>query len=392
MYLGYFILSALDLISAVDETISHEERQGFIQWIYHCQRPDGGFRMWPGTDFGDRANAENVKWDPANVPATYFALCSLLILGDELQRVHKVATLQWLRRMQREDGSFGETLVDGKIEGGVDPRFAYCATGIRHILRSRRCRSADHGDVPDIDIQALIEGIAKKQSYDGGFADEAFHESHAGYTFCSLGALKLSGDDSESETTNNNGCKWDKSATIRWLSQRQTDLVYPDGEEDTEFRSASFSVKRQKLSIEESTDGEPLHQDVSMTIPPTKSEYLRPKDMKLAAGMNGRMNKVADTCYAWWTAASFGILEQIDLVNRHALRRYLLQLTQHPYMGGFSKFPGDTYADIYHSFMGLAALSVVSTDEQREEAGIQKWNATLCINDSTARWLDSALS
>lgn len=128
--------------------------------------------MWLGTDFGDRNNDENAKWDPANVPATYFALVALLILGDDFKRVKRRATLRWVHKMQRQDGSFGETLVEGRIEGGRDPRAGYCATGVRFMLRGPGdglCR-IDGEDVPDIDIDALVSNIRSaevscKQSY-----------------------------------------------------------------------------------------------------------------------------------------------------------------------------------------------------------------------------------
>jgi len=135
MYLAYFIVSACDVLDILKTSTQPNERQEWIDWIYHCQHPKGGFRMWPGTDFGERANAENARWDPANVPATYFALASLLILGDDLKRVRRRETLRWIHLMQREDGSFGETLVEGKQQGGRDPRLGYCATGVRYILR-----------------------------------------------------------------------------------------------------------------------------------------------------------------------------------------------------------------------------------------------------------------
>lgn len=135
MYLAYFILSACDILDVLTSSTSPAERKDWIDWIYHCQHPDGGFRMWPGTDFGERATIENARWDPANINATYFALASLLILGDDLKLVNRKETLRWVCKMQRDDGSFGETLVDGKQEGGRDPRLGYCATGVRHILR-----------------------------------------------------------------------------------------------------------------------------------------------------------------------------------------------------------------------------------------------------------------
>ena len=117
--------------------------------------------MWPGTDFGERANAENAKWDPANVPATYFALATLLILGDDFKRVKRKETLRWLRSMQREYGSFAEIMVGGKLEGGKDPRLGYCASGIRYILRGRQSGAVleDGEELADIDINALVQSI-----------------------------------------------------------------------------------------------------------------------------------------------------------------------------------------------------------------------------------------
>jgi len=42
------------------------------------------------------------------------------------------------------------------------------------------------------------------------------------------------------------------------------------------------------------------------------------------------------------------------------IRRYLLDKTQHR-IGGFSKMPGDL-PDIYHSYLGLAALALFGLD------------------------------
>lgn len=166
MYLAYFIVSACDVLDILKSSTQPNERQEWIDWIYHCQHPKGGFRMWPGTDFGERANAENARWDPANVPATYFALASLLILGDDLKRVRRKETLRWIHLMQREDGSFGETLVEGKQEGGRDPRLGYCATGVRYILRGGTepgPLSIDGEVIEDIDIDTYVNCVRSSE-------------------------------------------------------------------------------------------------------------------------------------------------------------------------------------------------------------------------------------
>lgn len=161
MYLAFLMIAALDLLDALTTVCNVAERKEQVDWIYHCQHPDGGFRMWPGTDFGDRANESNARYDPANVPATYFALSALLILGDDFKRVRRRQTLRWLQRMQREDGSFGETFMDGKVEGGRDPRFGYCGAGIRYLLRGRTTGPAyvDGEEILDVDVDALVRCI-----------------------------------------------------------------------------------------------------------------------------------------------------------------------------------------------------------------------------------------
>ena len=161
MYLAFLMVAALDLLDVLDTSISTQERQDYINWIYGCQHPNGGFRMWPGTDFGERANDANARWDPANVAGTYFALATLLVLGDDLRRVKRRETLQWLRRVQRPDGSFGEFLDGVTIAGGKDPRSAHCACGVRYILRGSTVGDSTIEDetIEDVNIDAMVECI-----------------------------------------------------------------------------------------------------------------------------------------------------------------------------------------------------------------------------------------
>jgi geranylgeranyl transferase type-1 subunit beta len=162
MMLGFFIVSALDLLDSLETCCTRQEREDYINWIYRCQLPDGGFRAFPGTDFGERSNEENKLWDPANVPATYFALSLLAVLGDDLVRVRRKECLLWLTKLQRPDGSFGETLGEnGKIEGGLDPRFGYTAMGIRWILRGKA--KGDVLGVQDVEVDKLVQCVRLSQ-------------------------------------------------------------------------------------------------------------------------------------------------------------------------------------------------------------------------------------
>jgi geranylgeranyl transferase type-1 subunit beta len=135
MMIVYFSLSALDLLDSLFSKTTETERMDYADWIYSCQHPDGGFRASPLTALGDQSTKANAAWDPASVPSTCFALCSLVILRDDLSRFKKAKCLEWLKMMQRPDGSFGQTLGDGgEIEGGYDTRFGYTAMGICWLL------------------------------------------------------------------------------------------------------------------------------------------------------------------------------------------------------------------------------------------------------------------
>ena len=158
MTLAFFTVSALDALGILHTRTSTTEREGWINWIYQCQLASGGFRGFPGADFGPQRSAENEAWDPANLAATFFALATLVILGDGLEKVRRTECLQWLQRLQREDGSFGELLEGGgKIEGARDMRCCYMATGVRWILKGKadRVKAADIVG-KDIDVDALV--------------------------------------------------------------------------------------------------------------------------------------------------------------------------------------------------------------------------------------------
>lgn len=162
--LSFFIIAGLDLLGSLHTVTTPAERQSYISWLYHCQHPSGGFRGFTGTIFGGPTghNDDNKAWDPANVPATFLALQTLLILGDDLSRVKRRECLEWLPQLQRPDGSFGDLLgVGGRISGGEDLRFCYCAAGIRYLLRGPRAVGVE--DVRDIDVGNLVAYVQSCQ-------------------------------------------------------------------------------------------------------------------------------------------------------------------------------------------------------------------------------------
>jgi len=93
--------------------------------------------------------------------------------------------------------------------------------------------------------------------------------------------------------------------------------------------------------------------------------------MRQETGFQGRPNKAVDTCYSFWIGASICMLGGVDLIDGELNRKYIYGCQGDS--GGFGKTP-DAHADIMHSYMGLAALSLIG------EEGLQPLNPALNIS------------
>lgn len=374
--LTYFTVAGLDILGELHNRTTAEERQGYIEWIYHCQVPSGGFRGFTGTDFGrDRRTPENEAWDPANVPSTFFALVILLTLGDDLSRVRRIECLRWLSRMQRENGSFGEVLGSGgRIEGGGDLRFCCFGAGTRYILRGKCVDGLE--SIRDIDVNKLVAFIEACQTYDGGIGEGPFCESHSGHTYCAIGALtfldRLSKKHKPIALLSPGARPFE--SLVRWLVARQTSELGDDEEESDEEDShntdgvMNLSATIEELNLDARADQLPV-------IQPATENSLR------WAGFNGRCNKYADTCYSFWNSASLDMMDRLLLVDATRNRRYLLEKTQH-IVGGFGKGVGEP-PDLLHSYFGLVSLAF------QEEPGLESVDPALCSSHRVVRHLHS---
>ncbi|KAH8814341.1 terpenoid cyclases/protein prenyltransferase alpha-alpha toroid [Hyaloscypha sp. PMI_1271] len=376
MMLGFFILSALDLLGTGADTFPENDRRNIRDWILKCQHPNGGFCGSPNHRFPDAYYVDvghgRQQMDPANLPATFFAILSLSFVGT-LEQVRRDDCLKWLKTLQRDDGSFGELVTqDGTIEGGRDMRYCYIAAGVRWMLK---------GDTPpigeekegDIDLEKLVDHVRSGQTYDGGISESFQHEPHAGYTCCAISTLSIihrlpiSSSSSGAEAPGLTNIP----ETIRWLVSRQVGYT-EEGEDD---------------EPETKTPARPVLQGVYENEPLVPGLSLQDVDF---VGFNGRCNKSVDTCYAYWVTASLDVIlfiriiqnectdqkqmlgqDRAQLLNIKAARRFLLEQTQHR-IGGFGKAPKNP-PDIYHSYLGLAALAIM------KEPGLKPFDSALCV-------------
>ncbi|KAI8950512.1 terpenoid cyclases/Protein prenyltransferase [Xylaria longipes] len=376
--LGFFILSALDLLTPSSPTplITAEDRTRLRDWILRLQHPHGGFCGSPHhvlprafTTRFDPNTKSHVARDPANanIAATGFALLSLGILAegdgsDAFSRVDRVRTLAWLKRLQREDGSFGEVLTDdGRVAGGRDMRYCYIAAIIRWALGG-----AEGDRSLDFDVDALVGHIRRAQTFDGGMSESSLHESHSGYAYCAVAALALL-----------DSANPDPSAPPhRYIHAGIPSIP----------SLVHFLVGRQ-FAYSDPRDGDDDGDDGDDNNAPTDLSSLSLSDaVPHLAGFNGRLNKLPDTCYTWWNSGALSLLGEDGLVSRGPARRFILEKTQH-LIGGFAKHPGGP-PDVYHAYMGLAALSTMAGAEG--EPGLRKFDPSLCASADTAQRIAKA--
>ncbi|KAL5382599.1 hypothetical protein DPSP01_006436 [Paraphaeosphaeria sporulosa] len=375
MTLAAFILSALDILGDLPAALSREERAGYIDWVYSCQLPEGGFRPAPATDLGAARTPKNQIWDPFHVAGTFFALLILITLGDGLENVKRREILQWLTKLQRPDGGFGETLGEqDRVEGGNDSRFGFMVAAVRWMLRGNLEGPVD--GVPDIDVDAFVRCVQAAESYDGGLSEAPYHEAHGGFTSCAISALFfLDRLPTKNPDGRQRGLR-NLPMTLHWLASRQTLTI------DEEDAAETYSDETDSAATcDDSHSFMKLHNYPSMRgklsferQPPVHAEIKW-------VGMNGRENKIGDTCYAYWVCAPLKLLGHLDIIDPKPIRRWLLDRTQH-LVGGFGKLPGD-HPDPQHSFLGLMVLSMFG------EAGLQNVDTALCITERAKDHLES---
>lgn len=92
-------------------------------------------------------------------------------------------------------------------------------------------------------------------------------------------------------------------------------------------------------------------------------------------GLNGRPEKLVDSCYSWWVGASLAMIDRLHWIDGDKLAAFVLKcqvspidtapsldilimVTQDPEAGGFGDRP-DNMADVFHTLFSVAGLSLL---------------------------------
>ncbi|TYJ57561.1 hypothetical protein B9479_001643 [Cryptococcus floricola] len=149
--IAYFCLSALDLLGALQDKTSEEQRNGWIDWIWTLQARKSLLTS---------STVLNASTSPAHLPSTYTALLSLAILRAPIDRLDRAGLVAFVRSCQSPNGSFSPT-ADSYTLGGFqsDARMAYCACAVSNMI----------GDMSGIDVPLLKQWIESCRTWEGGY-------------------------------------------------------------------------------------------------------------------------------------------------------------------------------------------------------------------------------
>ena len=130
-----------------------------------------------------------------HLASMYTALCLLIQCGDyQFEGIDKLAMLKSLRSYQNADEGYFRFL---QAESEHDPRSCYCAAAILYMVTKALSKNEREQVLADPDAYAFDKEklaaylLDQCQGYTGGFSDQDSYESHSGYTYCALAALKL---------------------------------------------------------------------------------------------------------------------------------------------------------------------------------------------------------
>ena len=139
--------------------------------------------------------------------------------------------------------------------------------------------------------------------------------SLAGLTYCALGTLSFLGlmpGDATNPGRSSTGPATRYDDLIRWLTYRQTTLLYEDDEEEETQKEQDDSqtadaVKPHQNPRPEADERLQVDETISsLPILPEASQLSR--EAWDCAGFNGRVNKIADTCYCFWVTGSLAVI------------------------------------------------------------------------------------
>mmetsp|Transcript_59974 Transcript_59974/g.70075 ORF Transcript_59974/g.70075 Transcript_59974/m.70075 type:complete len:417 (+) Transcript_59974:192-1442(+) len=342
--LVHFCVQSLDLLGALDDdalgkngdenTSNLINKSNIIDWIYSLYDEDlggfcGGAYLGNTQNYqerhavGSQGNNHVHQYRHVHIAMTFTALATLAALKDDFKRLTNPHNIIVTLRKMQRS--------NGSYGAVYPPNASDSESDLRFVYCACAI-STFLSNWDGIDVNLATKYIHScGTSFDGGIGLVPGQESHGGSTFCGVASLKLMGMMGEDGNE-----EW-KSDLIRWCSQRQV--------------------------------------------------LLTNEDYNPSGGMQGRPNKLQDTCYSYWIGGSLLLLDSFDVLDHDALQSYVMSC-QNEQMGGFSKVHG-AMPDVLHSFYSLCYLSISQEEGSNLHAmKVNKMECALNVRSDKIKYFD----
>ncbi|KAH8739484.1 Rab geranylgeranyl transferase beta / prenyltransferase [Cryptosporidium ryanae] len=196
------------------------------------------------------------------------------------------------------------------------------------------------GKIDKIDSEKVSNWILSLQNEDGSFNSDGYVETDVRFVYCALSSLTI----------------LDKLGKIN--IERTLLYILRCYNEDGGFGCSPCSESHAAYTFCCASSLSLLN---SLDLVDTERLGIWLCDRQLlCGGFNGRPEKAPDVCYSWWIFSVLFVLNKTELIDKVMLEKYILD-SQDIVGGGISDRPGNI-PDIFHTFFGITALSLMKTD------------------------------
>ncbi|CAF1143559.1 unnamed protein product [Adineta ricciae] len=281
--IAFYSLSGLDLLQYLPIALPYNASE-LISWIYSLQLiTDADVCGFRGSSCMITSRTTPNAYDHVHITMTMAALISLLLLGDDLEKVQRSRIASSLTHLQLPTGAFLAT----QLSTENDLRFVYCACVIAYVLN----------DWSGIDRDLCTNFILQCRTYEYAFGQVPDAEAHGGSTFCAIAALSLLNRLNDLDH---------QDELVRWCLQRQTEGFNGRPNKPDDSCYSWWIGATLKLLGKESL----INIDQNQT-------FLHATESKITGGFSKLPDSSADPLHSYLSLASLSLMNHDKLKSIH---------------------------------------------------------------------------
>eukprot|EP00545_Synedropsis_sp_CCMP1620_P005295 CAMPEP_0119015204 /NCGR_PEP_ID=MMETSP1176-20130426/10612_1 /TAXON_ID=265551 /ORGANISM="Synedropsis recta cf, Strain CCMP1620" /LENGTH=442 /DNA_ID=CAMNT_0006968477 /DNA_START=46 /DNA_END=1374 /DNA_ORIENTATION=- len=325
-HVDYVSNLAQQLEGTFEGALTNHLRMSGVYWSVACM-----FVLVSQCDIDTDADAATI--------AKVDAKMGLLPSTNDDQSSNSSSIIDWI------DTCFHETTGGYGGDTGQEAHILYTLSALQ-ILAMADCMDV----VSKKRTDQLVTFIASLQQLDGSFVGDAAGggEVDTRFSYCALSALSLLGR--LNYTDSHSPCpSIDLEKAVSYIQACANPLDGGYGScIGAESHAGQVFCCIGALSI--------AH---ALPSTPNKLQWWLSERQCDAGGLNGRSEKQADVCYSWWLLSVMSILGMVHFIDTTKLKNFILK-AQDLEDGGIADRPDDM-ADVFHTFFGVAGLSLLNS-------------------------------